>query len=1049
MSINKHKKISEILQKYLETYDKDKALNQILSLITHICSNSVPYILTISKKEPILSHLASSKIIDLEYKKLLQEVPIDKNGSACGMAAFYKKRVILDNLINHNAYKGIKKLIKRINIRECWAFPILNKEKNLVGTLSIYFTSKQEERDKLVKEVEHLLPFIAIIIDHEKKEQETKKQNTLFDDIERFSKSYTWEYNLETKEVWWSKNSYNLLKLDPQKNLPSYETFYNLLTEQSQKEMRATIEDILKTKQKTSLELIFKHSPDQVFYEEKNIICSKNGDPIKLIGIIKDITEERTLEKERKKLDERLQILTNNVPGMVYSFKIDQNNQASLLDCNDYVYNIYEITKNEALKDVSLLFNQTKEPYREKLAETIKKSQQNLTLFEYEGKITTPSRKEKWTTCQAWPKKQNDGSVIWTGIVLDTTEKNRIKEEKKIAEIEAEKLEQEKDALGIELTQLIDTANAPIFGIDKKGNVNEWNQKAEEITGYSKEEVRGKSFVETYITDEYKESVNDVLTRALQGEETANYEVPIYSKYGVRIMVLLNATTRRNTRGEVIGVVGVGQDITEINETKEELTQLIDTANAPIFGIDKKGNVNEWNQKAEEITGYSKEEVRGKSFVETYITDEYKESVNDVLTRALQGEETANYEVPIYSKYGVRIAVLLNATTRRNTKGEVIGVVGVGQDITEINETKEELSSINRHFIQSQEASLTGSWEWNIQNDTIWWSDETYKIFEVKKESFKNTYKNYLDLLNKESQEKVNRQVKNILEDGQPYIHIIQLKDNKQKYLEGKGYLIKDKQGNNQKLIGIIKDISAEHKLETQLQESQERRQALFKKIIVTQEDERKRLARDVHDDLGQQLAYLKIKLELAKKETVKGLSEMDHSNMKTCGSSSCASSLKELDESIDQLQKTIQTTREIAKELRPPQLDLLELKDLIESHINQLNYPGINIMSNIKINENEISTTIKETIYRILKEGLENAIKHANPKAIKVDVKSRKKEICLKVIDDGRGFKPDDIIKPGSFGLIGIEEQLVPLNGVFTMKHQKQKTILETRIPI
>ncbi len=261
--------------------------------------------------------------------------------------------------------------------------------------------------------------------------------------------------------------------------------------------------------------------------------------------------------------------------------------------------------------------------------------------------------------------------------------------------------------------------------------------------------------------------------------------------------------------------------------------------------------------------------------------------------------------------------------------------------------------------------------------------------------------------------------------------------------------MIKDKQGNNQKLIGIIKDISAEHKLETQLQESQERRQALFKKIIVTQEDERKRLARDVHDDLGQQLAYLKIKLELAKKETVKGLSEMDHSNMKTCGSSSCASSLKELDESIDQLQKTIQTTREIAKELRPPQLDLLELKDLIESHINQLNYPGINIMSNIKINENEISTTIKETIYRILKEGLENAIKHANPKAIKVDVKSRKKEICLKVIDDGRGFKPDDIIKPGSFGLIGIEEQLVPLNGVFTMKHQKQKTILETRIPI
>ncbi len=480
-----------------------------------------------------------------------------------------------------------------------------------------------------------------------------------------------------------------------------------------------------------------------------------------------------------------------------------------------------------------------------------------------------------------------------------------------------------------------------------------------------------------------------------------------------------------------------------------ELTQLIDTANAPIFGIDKAGNVNEWNQKAEEITGYSKKEVIGKTFVETYITKEYKAAVNDVLARAFQGEETANYEVPIYSKYGVRIIVLLNATTRRNTKGDVIGVVGVGQDITEINETKEELRSINRHFIQSQEASLTGSWEWDIHKNIIWWSDETYKIFEVNKAVFKKNYENYLDLLDKESQEKVNIQVKKILEDGQPYTHIIQLKRNKQKFLEGKGYLIKDEQGNNQKLIGIVKDISVEHKLETQLKESQEKRQELYKKIIVTQEDERKRLARDVHDDLGQQLAYLKIKLELAKKETIKGLSEIDDKNIKICGSSSCSNSLQELNESIEQLQKTIQTTREIARELRPPQLDLLELKDLIESHINQLHAPNIKIKSEIKINENEISTAIKETVYNISKEGLANAIKHARPKTIKIVLKSNKNEISLEVIDDGRGFKHDDIIKPGSFGLIGIEEQLVPLNGAFTIKHHKQKTILETRIPI
>ena len=80
------------------------------------------------------------------------------------------------------------------------------------------------------------------------------------------------------------------------------------------------------------------------------------------------------------------------------------------------------------------------------------------------------------------------------------------------------------------LTQLIDTANAPIFGIDINGNINEWNQKAAEITGYSKSEVLGSPFVETYITDDYKQSVQTVLDNALSGHETANYEVPFSPK---------------------------------------------------------------------------------------------------------------------------------------------------------------------------------------------------------------------------------------------------------------------------------------------------------------------------------------------------------------------------------------------------------------------------------------------------------------------------------------------------------------------------------------
>ena len=122
-------------------------------------------------------------------------------------------------------------------------------------------------------------------------------------------------------------------------------------------------------------------------------------------------------------------------------------------------------------------------------------------------------------------------------------------------------------------------------------------------------------------------------------------------------MVLLNSSTRRNADGKIVGVLGVGQDISEMHKLRttsesvaKELRQFIETANAPIFGIDSKGLVNEWNQTSEKITGFKKEDVLGKDLVQTYITEDYKEAVKKVLDDALEGEETANYEFPLFTK---------------------------------------------------------------------------------------------------------------------------------------------------------------------------------------------------------------------------------------------------------------------------------------------------------------------------------------------------------------------------------------------------------------
>jgi PAS domain S-box-containing protein len=233
-----------------------------------------------------------------------------------------------------------------------------------------------------------------------------------------------------------------------------------------------------------------------------------------------------------------------------------------------------------------------------------------------------------------------------------------------------------------EYSKLIDTANAPIFGIGVHGRVNVWNKSATNLTGFASEEVMGRHLVNEFITEDYKDRVQEVFRNALNGVETANFEFPLVTKTGTRVEVLLNATTRRDEANHVIGVVGIGQDITARIAQEQEYSKLIDTANAPIFGVDRDGLVNVWNRNASKLTGFAGEEVMGRNLVKDFITDDYKERVQGVFTKALVGVETANFEFPLVTKAGVSVRVLLNATTRRDDQGKATGVVGIGQDIT-------------------------------------------------------------------------------------------------------------------------------------------------------------------------------------------------------------------------------------------------------------------------------------------------------------------------------------------------------------------------------
>jgi len=177
----------------------------------------------------------------------------------------------------------------------------------------------------------------------------------------------------------------------------------------------------------------------------------------------------------------------------------------------------------------------------------------------------------------------------------------------------------------------------------------------------------------------------DFLNRKIEREKAARTEAEHLLELKSRELYIANQ--QLVTSNEKLEDV-VAQRTEELVRTNKELTQFVDTANAPIFGIDAHGKVNEWNQRAEEITGFKKQGAIGRDLVADFITDDHKVSVSAVLDKALKGEETANFEFCLLSESGARIDILLNSSTRCDAMGQVVGVIGVGQDITELNQVR-------------------------------------------------------------------------------------------------------------------------------------------------------------------------------------------------------------------------------------------------------------------------------------------------------------------------------------------------------------------------
>jgi PAS domain S-box-containing protein len=320
--------------------------------------------------------------------------------------------------------------------------------------------------------------------------------------------------------------------------------------------------------------------------------------------------------------------------------------------------------------------------------------------------------------------------------------------------------------------------------------------------------------------------------------------------------------------------------------------------------------------------------------------------------------------------------------------------------LAEIEERKATLRTLRKvrdSLSEAQRIARLGNWDWDIVNNRLHWSDEIYRIFGLKPQEFEATYEAFLRSVHPDDRRQVQEAVESALGDREPYSidHRILLPDGSERMVHEQGEVAFDETGKAVRMMGTVQDITERKAVEEELIASQEELRQMSAQLLEAEERERKRVARELHDGLGQTLSAMKLRIE---------------STIGELGAREKAGSADALENLVPMAQRAVEEVRRISKNLWPSILDDLGLLPTISWFCREFGamHPGVRIEKEMAVEEDKVPAPLKVVIYRVLQEAMNNAARHSRADELSVSLKEEDGHLHLAIRDNGVGFDPE-----------------------------------------
>lgn len=597
-------------------------------------------------------------------------------------------------------------------------------------------------------------------------------------------------------------------------------------------------------------------------------------------------------------------------------------------------------------------------------------------------------------------------------VVRGATRRGPIELAGTVCDIQARKKKQQEMAASVEqLTAIFQAAEDVVFVVDPgKFRLLSFNKAFEDLLLKARGIKARLGMRPEDITPERAETWNKFYRYVLEhGKASRDYQL-----HSINMTLHLVAQSLvRNGRAH--GICIFGRDMTDRKQMEEALRRSEERFSRAFregpLGLAltsvRDNRYIEVNDAFMELTGYSREELIGKNPSEVGLWAR-PEQRTELIQKLMPTGEVRNFDTQYRTKSGELREILASAVLI-DMEGDPC-MLHVSHDVTEQRRAIEALRASEERLRLAIESGHMYAFEWDPATDLVRRSRESAAILHLAGDASKHTQQEFIEMVHPDDKEHYVEALNFVTPENPSYKTVFRVlrRGEHMLWLEESGRAFFEEGGKIEKVVGMTHDV-------TEIRESERALRELSGRLISTQEEERRRIARELHDHIGQELALLCVQAH----RVASGKSDQGETTR------------TEAHELYNKTKEIATAVSKLSHRLHSSELDCLGLSVAAERLCRDFEHQsGIVVDCEMKNVPQKLDKEKALCLYRVLQEALQNVAKHSGAKRAEVELEARKNQLILRVNDNGVGFDLDLARFDSGLGLISIRERLNLVGG-------------------